>query len=83
MSNCFIRIGAFNKSLLLPFLLALIQIILLVFDHFVPEEIHNNILESYSIGLGDIAVIIIPHIKIFPFRIQKEKKNAPFQEKYS
>ena len=81
MSNCFIKIGAFNKSLLLPFLLALIQIILLVFDHFVPEEIHNNILESYSIGLGDIAVIIIPHIKFFSISNQKGKEKCSISRK--
>ena len=56
---------------------------MLVFDHFVKEEIHNNVLESYSIGLGDIAVFIIPHIKFFLFRIKKKKQNVLFQEKFS
>ena len=73
MAKFCIKIGDFNKLLLLPFSLALIQIIMLVFDHFVKEEIHNNVLESYSIGLGDIAVFIIPHIKFFLFRIKKKK----------
>ena len=81
MAQFCIKIGDFNKLLLLPFSLALIQIIMLVFVHFVKEEIHNNVLESYSIGLGDIAVFIIPHIKFFSISNKKEKTKCAFSRK--
>ena len=82
MSKFWIRIGEFKKKLLFPIFLALTQIIILVTDKFYQEEWNNHILESTSIGLAKIAIIIIPHIKIFSISDGKKKQNVNVQKNY-
>ena len=81
MSKCFIRLGEFKKALLFPLLLALLKIIIFLTDWYYPEEIKNHILESTSIGLSNLAIIIIPHIKYFSVPDEREKTNCEFSKK--
>ena len=81
MSNFFIKLGEFKKALLLPFLLAFTQIITIVLDDIIHEEIKNHILESTSVGIGELLIIIIPHIKFFSISNKKEKTKCKCSKK--
>ena len=81
MSNFFIKLGEFKKILLLQFLLALTQILLLVLDDIIHEKVKNHVLESTSMGLGKLAIIIIPHIKFFSISKKEEEKKCECSKK--
>ena len=81
MSNFFIKLGEFKKILLLPFSLALTQILLLVLDDIIHEKVKNHVLESTSMGLGKLAIIIIPHIKFFSISKKEEEKKCECSKK--
>ena len=81
MSNFFIKLGEFKKALLLPFLLAFTQIITIVLDDIIHEEVKNHILESTSVGIGELLIIIIPHIKFFSISNKKEKTKCKCSKK--
>ena len=76
MPKFFIRLGEFNKAMLLPFLLALAQLIRIILDDILKENKKNYILESSILGLGQVAIIIIPHIKFFSLSNKKEKTKC-------
>jgi hypothetical protein len=76
MAKFFIRLGEFNKAMLLPFLLALAQLIRIILDDILKENKKNYILESSILGLGQVAIIIIPHIKFFSLSNKKEKTKC-------
>ena len=73
MSKFYIKIGTFNKIISIPFLLALIQLIITIFELFYPEKIKHPFLGFYSESLGQIAIIIIPYLKCFSISAQKDK----------
>ena len=81
MSKSIIKIGEFKKILLLPFLLALTQIITIVFDDIIHEKVKNHALESTSVGLGQILIIIIPHITLFSISNKKERTKCECSKK--
>ena len=84
MSKCrnfFISCGEFKKALLFPFLLALTQTIIVFIDRIYPEKIKNHIFESTSIGLGQLSVIIIPHIKFFSLSNNNKKAKCECSKK--
>ena len=84
MKKCFIRFGELNKRLLLPLLLALSYIILIVIDDLFIKKtnnLNNNILELCSIGIGKIAIIIIPYIKCFSISKEKNKRKCECNKK--
>ena len=83
MSKFCIRVGECNKKLLIPFLLALIQIISNIFNLFYPEDKKNPILESYSIGIGQALIIIIPHIKFFSLSNKGQNEDEKNKSKCS
>ena len=56
--------GPLNKKLLIPFLLALNQILYNIFISYYPGKT-NQILESYSTSIGHMLILIIPRIKFF------------------
>ena len=59
-----ILFGPLNKKLLIPFLLALNQILYNIFELYYPGKT-NQIFESYSTSIGHMLILIIPHIKFF------------------
>ena len=71
-----LRLGNFKSTLLIPFLLGLTQIIINIFNDIYPEDAKNQILESYSVALGEIGTIIIPHIKFFSIESEKTKMTC-------
>ena len=73
MSKFCIKVGTFNKIISIPFLLALIQLIITIFELFYPEKIKHPFLGFYSESLGQIAIIIIPYLKCFSISAQKDK----------
>ena len=81
MSKFIIRTGTFNIKLLIPFLLALAQVIIFIIDLYYPEEKSSFTMNSYSTGLGQIAIIILPYIKCFLFQVRKRKKDVNVQKK--
>ena len=81
MSKCCIRLGEFKKILLFPLSLVLLKIIIFAIEIYYPKEIKNHILESTSIGLSNIAIIIIPHTKFFSIRNDKKKTNCECSKK--
>ena len=62
MSGKFIILGELNLKLLLPFFLALIQIIFNIFNRYFPGDRENTVLDFFSTSLGVISVVLIPHI---------------------
>ena len=74
MVRKFIIFGNINKKYLLPFLFTLSQIINKMVNRYYPEKMRNNILESYSLSLGMMAIIFVPYIFKFGYEeIGKEK----------
>ena len=71
-----IKLGEFNKKLILPFCLALTHLILILLGDIIKEDYKSHILESSAKGLGKLAVLIIPHIKFFSISNQKEKTKC-------
>ena len=63
MARCFIKLGEYRQAMLLPFFLALARIVHNLLDDVLSEKKKNYIIESTELGLGELAVIIIPHIK--------------------
>ena len=62
MSGKFFILGELNLKLLLPFFLALIQIIFNIFNRYFPGDRENTVLDFFSTSLGVISVVLIPHI---------------------
>ena len=81
MSNCSIKVGTFNKVLSIPFLLALFQIIITIYELFYPEKIKTPFVNLYPDSFGQIAIIIIPYIKCFSFTTQKKKAKCQCSKK--
>ena len=81
MSKFFIRTGTFNIKSLIPFLLALAQVIIFIIDLYYPEEKSSFTMNSYSTGLGQIAIIILPYIKCFSISSQKKEKRCKCSKK--
>ena len=78
MSKYIFRFGLINRKLFLPFLLGLSQVSINIINKYFPEKKKCQIMESFSIAIGQMAIIIIPHLKIFSF--EKEKVSI---KKYS
>jgi len=76
MSECFIRKSTFGKWHLIAFFLALIQIIINVFDKFFFIHRKNYILETYSKALGEIAIILVPQKKQSNYLLKENKTKA-------
>ena len=83
-SKWLLILGSFNKKLLIPFFLALDQILYNIIILYYPGE-SSQIIESYSISIGHMLNLIIPHIKFFSNKSNKlatdliskeEKKNC-------
>ena len=74
-----IKLGTFKKVLLFPFLLALANIILIIFKLFYPEKQENLVMDGFSMAFGIMAVKIIPHLKCFSLSNQKEKTKCQCQ----
>ena len=62
MSKSFILCGTFNKRLLLPFLLALSEIIYIVFNAAYPVNSENLVLQVLSIALAEMSIKLLPLI---------------------
>lgn len=79
--NFCITTGITSKKLIFPFLFSLVQIIIDIADyqHSSVGKETNTILNSFSIGLGQMLVLIVPTIKIFS---DKSKLNI-IKENYS
>ena len=81
MPKCFIKIGEMKNTLFLPSFTTFAQIILLVIDAIYPEVIKNHILESTSIGQGELAIIIMPYLKCFSESNTKKKIKSECSKK--
>ena len=68
--KCPIILGPLNKMLLIPFFLAFNQILDNIFVAFYPGK-SSQILELYSMAIGYMLNIIIPHIKFFSIQTDK------------
>ena len=76
MSGCIIIIGRVNKKHILPFLLALIQIILSIINEYYPLRNKNNIIFAcYNIAFGKMFIRLFP--LILKISEQEDRKNAP------
>ena len=75
MAEKIIIFGQLNKKFLLPFLLALAQMILIIVNKYYPEEKKNLVFQQYEISLGEMSIIFLPYIlKISSKEIPKEKE---------
>ena len=62
MSKSFIICGTFNKRLLLPFLLALSEVIYIIFNSVYPVDSQNLVLLLLSIALAEMSIKLLPLI---------------------
>lgn len=75
MAEKIIMFGQLNKKFLLPFLLALAQMILILVNKYYPEEKKNLVFQQYEVSLGEMSIIFLPYIlKISNKEIPKEKE---------
>jgi len=75
MAEKIIIFGQLNKKFLLPFLLALAQMILIIVNKYYPEEKKNLVFQQYEVSLGEMSIIFLPYIlKISNKEIPKEKE---------
>ena len=77
MTAC-IQFGFFNKKLLLPFGIALFQILINIMNGIIPENPKNTIIEMIGTGLSEIAIIIIPLFNraLFKININSQITNS-------
>ena len=79
MAKFCIRLGRFNKILLIPFLLTLVQIAITIYKLYFPKESGSFLIGIVGESLGQMAIIIIPYIKCFSVSRQKEKEKEKCQ----
>ena len=70
--------GFYNKKILLPFGVALVQIIINIMNATFPENQKNQVLEMFSVAFSEIAVAAIPLFRISAFKSHREhiRKNT-------
>jgi len=78
MSRSIIIFGQLNKRYILPFLLALTQIILIIVNNFFPEKETNIVFHDYTIALGQMSIKFVPYILKIS---DKEEKKVLFESK--
>ena len=71
--ECPIIFGPVNKKLLIPFFLAISQILNNIFTLYYPGE-SNQLLEMYSSSIGFMLNLIIPRIKMFSLDTDESKE---------
>lgn len=71
--ECPIIFGPVNKKLLIPFFLAISQIINNIFTLYYPGD-SNQLLEMYASSIGFMLNLIIPHIKFFSLKTNESKE---------
>ena len=62
MSKSFILCGTFNKKLLLPFLLALSEIIYIIFNRKYPVPVDDLIIQKLCMALAEMSIKLLPLI---------------------
>ena len=67
-------LGDINKKLVLPFLLAISQIIYNINSDYFPEKVKNQTLETYTVCFGKFMIRLIPLIFKVPMKQDKEKR---------
>ena len=68
-----IILGELNKKHLLPFFLAVFQIVKKIFNKYYPEKIGNSVFSTYATSLGMLSIIFLPYI--FKLKIQEDEKE--------
>ena len=70
--------GFYNKKILLPFGVALVQIIINIMNATFTEKQKNQVLEMFSVAFSEIAVAAIPLFRISAFKSDREhiRKNT-------
>ena len=71
MPKYIFRFGLINIKLFLPFLLGLSQVSINIISKYFPEKKKCQIIETFSIAIGQMAIIIIPHQKYFHLKKKK------------
>ena len=64
----FIQFGIFGKKLLLPFGVALVQIIINAMNIFLPEQPKNSILEMFISGISEVSFAFLPLFVKYSYR---------------
>ena len=59
MSKSFILCGTLNKRLLLPFLLALTEIIYIIFNKLYPLPVDNLVIQVLSMSLAEMSIKLL------------------------
>ena len=80
MGKCFIRLGSFNKKLIVPLFLAILSILHIFYINYILDNKGNVIITELSSSIGHISIIIVPYLKCFSnkhkkIKYQKIKKN--------
>ena len=62
MKGCIFSLGKIDKTIIWPFLFAIIQVALIFIDKLFPLNQVNQIIDGFSIAIGDMLVFIVPFI---------------------
>ena len=75
MAKKIIIFGHLNKKFLLPFLLALAQMILIIVNKYYPETKQNLVLQDYTVSFGEMSIIFLLYILKFSNKEVKKEKE--------
>ena len=81
MSKKFIIFGVINKRFLLPFFLALSEIIYILFNKFYPITQTNLILQTYSMATAEMSIKLLPCILKIENETNSKEKKLTFKTK--
>ena len=81
MDKCFLRFGAINHKLIVPFILLILSIIHIIYINYVLQNKANVIVTEISSSFGHMLIIIIPYIKCFSVRKGKNTNNSEKNKK--
>jgi len=78
MSKSFIILGSLNLKYLLPFFLAILQVVFIIINRYYEEEHNNLVLQMYMLSLGEMSIKLLPCI----LNISNLNDNIKEREKF-
>ena len=65
MSKSFIILGSLNLKYLLPFFLAILQVVFIIINRYYEEEHNNLVLQMYMLSLGEMSIKLLTCIIVY------------------
>ena len=62
MVYCIFSLGKIDKKIIWPFLFAIMQVALTLINKLFPLDKVNQVIDSFSVSIGNMLVLIIPFV---------------------